>query len=67
MAMTQIIEIDDVEGRRNFVLMLVLEPGIIYNYREVVIFEVIDKHGKALPDMLCDDVSYHEVGFSGSR
>src|ERR1022692_5262257 len=39
---------------------------IIGNDGEVIIFEVIDEHGEALPDMLGDDVADNEIGLARS-
>ena len=66
MGPAEVIEGDIVDGGLTRVLGSVLEKIIIRNFGEVVVFEIVQKHGISLPDLLLDDILDDVPGLAGS-
>ncbi len=46
--------------------MFIFQPGIVGDFGKVVELKIVHEHGKALADMLGNDMPNYEVGFTCS-
>ena len=64
MRAARVVEVDDVEFRRNLIALHVGTQVVVGDDGEVVELEVVDIHRKSLLDLLLDELIDYGVGFS---
>ena len=64
MRAARVVEVDDVEFRRNLIALHVGTQVVVGDDGEVVELEVVDIHRKSLLDLLLDELIDYGIGFS---